>query len=100
MASWWDPPAIEPQEAAELRRLRDIEQQFKRLQMEHDLLKKAIRFGIRTRNHRYRHPGEGDPPGTRRLRRTVGAVGWSQQQDDRAIAPRTGSRRTGHRQCH
>jgi len=39
-----DPPAIEPQEAAELRRLRDVEQQFKRLQMEHDLLKKAIRF--------------------------------------------------------
>jgi transposase len=29
---------------AELQRLRDVEQQFKRLQMEHDLLKKAIRF--------------------------------------------------------
>jgi transposase len=29
---------------AELRRLRDVEKQFKRLQMEHDLLKKAIRF--------------------------------------------------------
>ena len=29
---------------AELRRLREVEQQFKRLQMEHDLLKKAIRF--------------------------------------------------------
>lgn len=39
-----DPPTIEPQEAAELRRLRDVEQQFKRLQMEHDLLRKAIRF--------------------------------------------------------
>ena len=39
-----DPPALEPQEVAELQRLRDVEQQFKRLQMEHDLLKKAIRF--------------------------------------------------------
>jgi transposase len=39
-----DPPALEPQEAAELRRLREVEQQFKRLQMEHELLKKAIRF--------------------------------------------------------
>ena len=28
----------------ELQRLREVEQQFKRLQMEHDLLKKAIRF--------------------------------------------------------
>lgn len=32
------------QEAAELQRLRELEKQFKRLQMEHDLLKKAIRF--------------------------------------------------------
>lgn len=39
-----DPPALEPQEAAELQRLRDVEKQFKRLQLEHDLLKKAIRF--------------------------------------------------------
>ena len=39
-----DPPPLEPQEAAELQRLRDVERQFKRLQMEHDLLKKAIRF--------------------------------------------------------
>lgn len=39
-----DPPGIEPQEAAELQRLREVEKQFKRLQMEHDLLKKAIRF--------------------------------------------------------
>ena len=39
-----DLPALKPQEAAELRRLREVEQQFKRLQMEHDLLKKAIRF--------------------------------------------------------
>jgi len=39
-----DPPALEPQDAAELQRLRDVEKRFKRLQMEHDLLKKAIRF--------------------------------------------------------
>ncbi len=39
-----DLPALQPQEAVELRRLREVEQQFKRLQMEHDLLKKAIRF--------------------------------------------------------
>ena len=35
---------VEPETVAELRRLRDVEKQFKRLQMEHDLLKKAIRF--------------------------------------------------------
>ena len=29
---------------AELQRLREVEQQYKRLQREHDLLKKAIRF--------------------------------------------------------
>jgi len=29
---------------AELKRLREVEQQYKRLRMEHDLLKKAIRF--------------------------------------------------------
>src|SRR3954471_17580298 len=39
-----DPPPLAPQEAAELQRLREVEKQFKRLQMEHDLLKKAIRF--------------------------------------------------------
>jgi transposase len=39
-----DQPPLEPQEAAELQRLREVERQFKRLQMEHDLLKKAIRF--------------------------------------------------------
>lgn len=38
------PPPIEPVAVAELQRLRDVEKQFKRLQMEHDLLKKAIRF--------------------------------------------------------
>src|SRR5438067_7167709 len=35
---------IDATAVAELRRLREVEQQFKRLQMEHDLLKKAIRF--------------------------------------------------------
>jgi transposase len=39
-----DPPPVEPAAVAELQRLRDVEKQFKRLQMEHDLLKKAIRF--------------------------------------------------------
>ena len=38
------PPPIETAAVAELQRLRDVEKQFKRLQMEHDLLKKAIRF--------------------------------------------------------
>src|SRR6266568_1891684 len=39
------PPLAEQEQAvAELRRLREVEKQFKRLQMEHDLLKKAIRF--------------------------------------------------------
>src|SRR5437764_5997264 len=39
-----DPPPLESQETAELQRLRDVERKFKRLQMEHDILKKAIRF--------------------------------------------------------
>jgi transposase len=38
------PPPIEPSAVSELQRLREVEKQFKRLQMEHDLLKKAIRF--------------------------------------------------------
>jgi transposase len=38
------PPPIESVAVAELQRLRDVDKQFKRLQMEHDLLKKAIRF--------------------------------------------------------
>lgn len=37
-------PTPEPAAVAELQRLREVEQQYKRLQMEHDLLKKAIRF--------------------------------------------------------
>ena len=35
---------VEQQAVRELQRLREVEHQFKRLQMEHDLLKKAIRF--------------------------------------------------------
>lgn len=38
------PPAIEPQAVSELQRLRQVEKQYKRLLMEHDLLKRAIRF--------------------------------------------------------
>jgi transposase len=38
------PPALEPAAVAELQRLRLVEAQLKQLQMEHDLLKKAIRF--------------------------------------------------------
>ena len=38
------PPPIDSASVAELQRLREVEQQFKRLRMEHDLLKKAIRF--------------------------------------------------------
>lgn len=37
-------PALDTQAVAELQRLRDIERQYKLLQQEHDLLKKAIRF--------------------------------------------------------
>ena len=37
-------PVLDAGSVAELRRLREVETQFKRLQMEHDLLKKAIRF--------------------------------------------------------
>lgn len=38
------PSPIEPAAVAELQRLRELELKYKRLQMEHDLLKKAIRF--------------------------------------------------------
>jgi transposase len=38
------PPDIEPESVSELQRLRQVEKQYKRLLMEHDLLKKAIRF--------------------------------------------------------
>jgi transposase len=37
-------PALDTNSVAELQRLREMEKQFKRLQMEHDLLKKVIRF--------------------------------------------------------
>ena len=43
------PPPIERAAVAELQRLREVEKQFKRLQMEHDLLKKAIRFASERR---------------------------------------------------
>jgi transposase len=39
-----DAPPIEPQAVSELQRLREVEKKYKRLFMEHDLLKKAIRF--------------------------------------------------------
>jgi transposase len=39
-----EPPPIEPASVAELQRLRELELKFSRLQMEHDLLKKLIRF--------------------------------------------------------
>ena len=38
------PPPLEPDAVAELQRLHEVEKQFKRLQMEHDLLKKFHRF--------------------------------------------------------
>ena len=44
-----NPPAIEPQTVSELQRLRDVEKKYKRLLMEHDLLKKAIRFASEQR---------------------------------------------------
>jgi transposase len=37
-------PELDMKAVAELQRLREVERQFKRLQMEHELLKKAIRF--------------------------------------------------------
>lgn len=37
-------PPLDVATTAELVRLRELEQKYKRLQMEHDLLKKAIRF--------------------------------------------------------
>src|SRR6476661_6773389 len=43
------PPPVDAGSVAELQRLRDVEKQFKRLQMEHDLLKKSIRFASELR---------------------------------------------------
>lgn len=37
-------PKVDPDSVAELKRLHDVEKKYQRLQMEHDLLKKAIRF--------------------------------------------------------
>lgn len=42
-------PKVDPDSLAELKRLREVEQKFKRLQMEHDLRKKAIRFASKRR---------------------------------------------------
>lgn len=42
-------PKVDPDSLAELKRLREVEQKFKRLQMEHDLLKIAIRFASERR---------------------------------------------------
>jgi len=39
-----EPPPIDVQAVSELQRLREVEKKYKRLLMEHDLLKKAIRF--------------------------------------------------------
>jgi transposase len=40
---------VDAESVAELQRLRDVEKQFKRLQMEHDLLKQSIRFASELR---------------------------------------------------
>jgi transposase len=37
-------PKLDAAAVAELRRLREVEGKYRQLQMEHDLLKKAIRF--------------------------------------------------------
>lgn len=37
-------PKLDTQAVAELQRLQDVERKYKALQLEHDLLKKAIRF--------------------------------------------------------
>jgi len=37
-------PKVDPDSVAELKRLHDVEKKYQRLQLEHDLLKKAIRF--------------------------------------------------------
>ena len=39
-----DVPAVDPAPVAELQKLRELERRYKQLQMEHELLKKAIRF--------------------------------------------------------
>jgi transposase len=43
------PPPLEQPAVAELQRLREVEKQFKRLQMEHDLQEKALRFASEQR---------------------------------------------------
>lgn len=39
-----DDPKVDPDSIAELKRLQEVEKKYQRLQLEHDLLKKAIRF--------------------------------------------------------
>jgi len=39
-----EPPKLDAAAVAELQRLREVEAKYRQLQMEHDLLKKAIRF--------------------------------------------------------
>ena len=39
------PPQIDIESAAELKRLKDVERKFKRLQVEHEVLKKKIQYG-------------------------------------------------------
>lgn len=44
-----EPPPIKAAAVAELQRLREVEKQYKRLQEEHEILKKAIRFAAEQR---------------------------------------------------
>jgi transposase len=44
-----DLPPLEPQEAAELRRLREVEQQFRRLQMEHESTTSTEAYSMNSR---------------------------------------------------
>jgi transposase len=44
-----DAPALPFKQVAELKRLKEVEQKYELLQMEHDLLKKAIRFAAKKR---------------------------------------------------
>jgi len=56
------PPPLDVASTAELVRLREVEQKYKRLQQEHDLLKKAIRFASnlkRTSSPSSRQTGKG-----------------------------------------
>lgn len=39
-------PKVDIESAAELKRLKDVERKFKRLQLEHEVLKKKIQYGL------------------------------------------------------